>query len=268
MVHEALARFAVSDDERAARVDALAALLGAAAAPVVGFAAEELGHVEPFPRDVDLGPALAAPAKKTVRAALKLLDKTGGPASAAAIALSHPGADIQGEALRRLERWGLDDEAREALAGALGVLAATVRPRAEALLRGDGPVARASDSTTRGGETRRSPAGSALDARIAALPEAIRTALNFGGDLPTAPVPGEPVLGEAAAPIASLDELAEAISHHVAEPYYVRDERIMDAVLRWCDQPFPAQLEPYAPMLRRLDGDGTRVGSCTSRRRG
>ena len=73
---------------------------------------------------------------------------------------------------------------------------------------------------------------------MAALPDAIRAALNFGGPLPPAPVPGEPVLGEPVAPIATLDELAEAIAAHVAEPWHVRDERIMDAVLRHCDQPF------------------------------
>ena len=103
---------------------------------------------------------------------------------------------------------------------------------------------------------------------MSALPEAIRAALNFGGPLPPAPVPGEPVLGEPVAPIASLDELAEAISHHVAEPWYVRDERIMDALLRHCDQPFPEQLQPYAPMLRRLNERATRAGCCTSPRPG
>ena len=158
------------------------------------------------------------------------------------------------------------------------MLAATQRPRAEALLRegeagadgagGAGGAGAAGGAGGGGGgaaaaaddDERRATRAEAeqLDTRVAALPEAIRVALNFGGPLPIAPVPGEPVLGEAVAPIATLDELAEAISHHVAEPWYVRDERIMDAVLRRCDQPFPAPLEPYTPMLRRLQRAGLR----------
>ena len=36
----------------------------------------------------------------------------------------------------------------------------------------------------------------------------------------------------------------------------MRDERIMDAVLRWCDQPFPDALAPFAPTLRRINESG------------
>ena len=237
----------VSAAERAERVDALAALLGAAAAPVVGFAIAELALVDPLPPGIDLGPPLASPAKKTVRAALKLLDRAGGPPVAATLALTHQAADIQGEALARLERWGLDDGAREALRDALPVLAATQRPRAEALLAAEG-----GEGAGAGERRVVSAEATQLDARVAALPAEIRSALNFGGPLPPAPVLGEPVLGEPVAPIESLDELVEAIAAHIAEPWYVRDERIMDALLRRCDQPFPAELQPFAPTLREL----------------
>ncbi|MDA0174455.1 DUF6493 family protein [Solirubrobacter taibaiensis] len=163
--------------EVAERVERLRVLLGAAAAPVVAFAVKELVRARATVPPAELSAALTAASKTTVRGALKLLDDA--PA-AAALALGHPAADIQSEVLDRLERRDLDDAARTTLLGHLDLLAATQRPRAEALLNLKGP----------------GPFISAPTVDLDAIPEPIRVALNFGGPLPSAPVPGEPVLGD------------------------------------------------------------------------
>ena len=50
--------------------------MSAAAEPTVGFAVDQPGRIEPLPTGLenDLSPALTAHTKKTVRAALKLID--------------------------------------------------------------------------------------------------------------------------------------------------------------------------------------------------
>jgi hypothetical protein len=216
--------------ERAARTDGLRTLLGAAAPQVVAFAVEELARIKPVPQGLEheLGPALTAPAKKTVRTALKLLDRIDSPdrPGLASLALAHEAAGIQGEVLDRLERWGAD---HDVLLERLELVSATQRPRAEALL---GFARPASDDV-------------APEVDVAAIPEAISAALNFGGPVPPAPIPGEPVLGEPIAPIETPDELAVALSERRSRT----DERLLDAVLRRCDQPFEGPLRACAAWL-------------------
>jgi hypothetical protein len=204
----------VTADERAARVDVLRTLLGGES---VGFAVEELSRPGGSVAPADLSPALAAPAKKTVRAALKLLDRE--PALAA-IALGHPDAGVQGEVLDRLERWELDDAARGVLLQHLDLLAATVRPRAEALLGLTPPVNE-----------------DVVVPDVSPVPEAIRAALNFGGPLPPAPIAGEPVLDEPVEPIASIDELVAELRSRFDD-----HDRVLDGLLRFCDRPAPREL--------------------------
>ncbi|MDA0174454.1 DUF6493 family protein [Solirubrobacter taibaiensis] len=220
----------VTRQERAERLDALRALLGAPAEPVIAFALAELGAAA---RPADVVPALTASSKGTVRAALKRLD---GESALAAIALGHPDAGIQSDVLDRLERWGLDDAARDALLRHLDLLAATQRPRAEALLGVALPAAE-----------------DAVDVDASDIPEAIRTALNFGGPLPPAPIPGEPVLGEPVAPLDTVDEFLAAVRASYDW------EWVRDAILRFCDQPAPPGLgdivfdgEVYAWVHREL----------------
>ncbi|MDA0183055.1 DUF6493 family protein [Solirubrobacter phytolaccae] len=216
--------------ERAARADTLRALLGASAEPVVGFALDELVRSGAPIAATDLTPALAATAKKTVRTALKQLD--GAPALAS-IALGHPDADIQAEVLDRLERGPLDDAARGELLRQLDGLAATQRPRAEALLGVALPEAH---------ET--------VEVDVSGIPAAIRAALNFGGPLPDAPIPGEPVLGEPVTPIATVDALVREL-----QPLSARDD-VLDALLRFCDRPAPTAL-----MERYPEGMGSWLGA-------
>ncbi len=218
----------VTRPERATRVAPLRELLGAAAPNIVAFAVDELVRTDVVLAASELAPGLAAPAKKTVRGALKLLDRAP-DADAALIALGHEAADIQGEVLDRLERWGVDG-AR--LLGHVDLLAATVRPRADALL---GIAATGRD------------APESVDASH--IPASIREALNFGGRVPEAPVPAEPVLGEPASPpIASLDELADALATELAGDWRERrDERLLDGILRFCGEPFPAHLADRTP---------------------
>ena len=214
-------------DERTARTDALRTLLGAAA-PIVGFAVEELGRIEPVPDGLEheLAPALTAPAKKTVRAALKLLDRIGSPdrAALATLALAHESADVQSEVLDRLERWGAG---ADVLLPHLDLLAATVRPRAEALIG----VAPATEDEA-----------PLPHFDTAAIPEAIRQALRFGGPVPEAPIPGEPVLGERVQP---LDDLAVALGRTLRRPWESRDEALVDTILRRCEEPFDDALRPF-----------------------
>ncbi|MDA0174456.1 DUF6493 family protein [Solirubrobacter taibaiensis] len=224
---------APSPAELSERTDRLRVLLGAAEPPIVGFAVKELLRAKANVPPGDLAPVLTAASKTTVRGALKLL---GEQPVVATIALGHPDADIQGEVLDRLERWTLDDATRDGLLRHLDVLAATQRPRAEALLG----VALADVDES-------------VEVDVSDIPEAIRAALNFGGDLPDAPVPGEPVLGEPVVPIASIEELAGELG----EPW--PEDRVLDAVLRFCDQPFPGAAERYPrpgelgmPTLQRL----------------
>ena len=132
----------VSAAERAERVDALAALLGAAAAPVVGFAIAELALVDPLPPGIDLAPALASPAKKTVRAALKLLDRAGGPRRRRHARAHPPGGRHSRRGARPARALGARRRGARGAASALPVLAATQRPRAEALLAAEGGEAR------------------------------------------------------------------------------------------------------------------------------
>ncbi|WP_121249331.1 DUF6493 family protein [Solirubrobacter pauli] len=226
-------------EERAQRADRLRALLGAAAEPVVAFAVAELGRAKVRVPAEALSPALAASSKATVRGALKLLDHDPG---AATIALGHPDAALQGHVLDRLERWGLDAAARDGLLRHLDLLAATVRPRAEALL---GVALPAAEEVV------------AVD--VSGIPEAIRVALNFGGPLPPAPIPGEPLLGEPVAPIATLEELAASLEErHVYGPPFPEAERQLDAILRHCGtrEPFDGPLAPLVEPLRELVADG------------
>ncbi|MDA0183057.1 DUF6493 family protein [Solirubrobacter phytolaccae] len=226
---------AVTNAERAARHDQLRGLLGVAAANVLTLALDELTR---DPRPVappELAPALAARAKRTARGALKLLDRAP-DAATATIALGHPDADVQAQALDRLERWGLTDAARDALLRQLDLLSATQRPRAEALLGVASP------------RSRPDPVELDLDT----IPEAIRRALNFGGAVPRAPVPGEPVLGEPIEPIASLDELADVLATTLSEPWR-GDERLLDGVLRFCDRPFDGPLRPFHERILDLE---------------
>jgi hypothetical protein len=212
--------------ERAARADRLQAALGAAAAPIIGFAAGELLKAKVDVPPNQLAPALAAPAKRTVRTALKLLDRSP-DAAAALIALGHDAADIQDEVLDRLEPWGVP---HAELLARLDLLAATVRPRAEALL---GVIADAREQ--------------APEVDTSAIPEAIRHALNFGGPVPEAPVPGEPVLGEPVVPIASREELFDQLVAAAAGQPAGFDERVLDGILRFCAEPFDEAL------AKRLD---------------
>jgi hypothetical protein len=216
-------------DEREARFDQLATLLGAAARPIVSFAVEELLKTDrPVPAQ-QLAPALTAKAKKTAKGALRLLDR-GPDAAVAAIALGHEAADVQSEALDRLQAWG---GAHEALLEHLDLLAATQRPRAEALL---------------GLHLQAEEPAEAVD--VGAIPEHIREALNFGGPVPEAPVPGEPVLGTPIAPLETVDELAQALADPEAD-----DLRALDAILRHCGDrtAFDGPLKPFVKRLTELD---------------
>ncbi|MDA0174452.1 DUF6493 family protein [Solirubrobacter taibaiensis] len=218
----------VTREERAARPDALRALLGASAAPVVGFAVAELLRTDASVLPGELAPALAAKTKTTVRGALKLLDRDP-DADVALIALGHEDAAIQGEVLGRLETWGAPD----ALRNQLDALAATQRLRAGALL----------------GTPNLKVPGTFISVDVDHIPEAIRAALNFGGPAPLAPVEGEPTRHDPVAPITSIDELADALATALAHD--TDDERLLDAVLRGCDQPFPAELHAFKRRLRQ-----------------
>lgn len=147
--------------EHAARAGALRGLLGDAAEPIVAFALDALVRGRVPIAAADLAPALAASSKSTVRKALRQLD---GDPAVAAIALGHPDPDVQGEVLDRLERWVLDDAARDTLLRHLDLLAATQRPRAEALL----------------GVAFPSPAA-VVEVDVDDVPAEIRAALSFGG---------------------------------------------------------------------------------------
>lgn len=201
--------------ERAQRTDRLRRLLGAAAEPVVAFAVRELQRVPGADvTPAELTPALSVPAKSTALAALRLLDRAPDTA-VAAIALGHPSVDVQRAALDRLEAWGADAE--------------VLHPRAEALL---------------------SPTTPEPDEDI---PEPIRSALAFGGPVPTAPIPGEPVLGDPIEPIATLEELADVLGASLAAKWQAPvDERLLDGILRHCEDrsPFEAELAPYVERLR------------------
>ncbi len=234
---------AVTREERLARTETLRVLLGAAPA----FAVDELVRDGGAPPS-QLGAALSAPAKKTVRAALKLLDRAvrddpalrEEAAIAATAALVHEGADVQGEVLDRLERWGVPGEA---LLGRVEGLTATQRPRAEGLLGITMPVTEAT----------------AVDMpSLEAIPEPIRAALALEpfGPVPPAPVAGEPVLDGASriAPITSLEELSDVLAGALVAWEPNQDERLLDGILRHCGSrdPFHGPLNPLIPKLQPL----------------
>ncbi|MDA0171855.1 DUF6493 family protein [Solirubrobacter taibaiensis] len=222
----------VAEHERAARHERLRGLLGAAAPNVVGFAVDELLRDERAVPAHELAAAVSARAKKTVRGALRLLDRAP-DAATAAIALGHPDAAIQGETLDRIERWGPD---RDVLARHVDALAATQRPRAQALLGRRVPDA----------------PDAVPEVDVDAIAPDIRRALRFGGGVPRAPVAAEPVLGAPITPIGSLEELAAELAAVLHEPW-LGDERLLDGVLRHCDQPFQGPLQPLVERLLDLD---------------
>ena len=154
-------------------------------------------------------------------------------------ALAHEGADVQGEVLDRLERWGVPGEA---LAGRLEGLAATQRPRAETLL----------------GLARVSEDAAVDEPSLDAIPEPIRIALALEpfGPVPPAPVPGEPVLDDAAflMPIQTLEELTDLLTRALLNPWEPnQDERLLDGILRTCGNrdPFYGPLNQLIPRSSR-----------------
>ena len=214
----------VSADERAARVDRLRALLGAAAAPIVGFAVGELGRIEPVPAGLEheLAAALTATAKKTVRAALKLLDRSDSPterrgaARARTRGRGRPGRGARPARALGRRSGGAPRPARPAGRDPAPAGGGAAGPRPAGARRG----------TARAQRTHRGRPGGAPDG--AALRRTV----------PEAPLAGEPVLGDPIAPIATPDELADALGAALLDPWQSRDERLLDAILRRCDRPY------------------------------
>lgn len=254
----------VTREERAARRERLTVLTSSAAAPVVGFAARELlavARTDALPAEVlpALEPLLGATAQGTAANGLKLLDELvrGDPglvepaAMAVAGALGHDAATIQEQALDRLERWAPEPsvEVRERVLWHVDVVAATLRPRVEALL-GISAAGVGTEPEERGPDA----------ARIAAVPPAVRAALALEplDPVPIPPPAGEPVLDPELelAPIASLDELAEAIGACFLDWLRPPDERLVDGVLRFCGEQdaFERELRPIAARIDELPG--------------
>jgi hypothetical protein len=150
--HEALAP---TPAERAARVDAYLRLLRSPIAPTVTFAVDALTEVQRA-GGLDGGrllahiePAMTARAAGTARGALRLVeravreDPSLAPAARhpTATALAHGSADVQKAAISLLEGLPgpMGDEAAALLAERRADVAASVRPRLEALLGGQMP---------------------------------------------------------------------------------------------------------------------------------
>ncbi len=272
-LHEALAP---TPDELAALAPVYADLLASPTPAVAAFGVKMLAAADKAGR-LDAGhlPALAGAfslrTKGPAKAAIKLLkprvaDKgataEGRDAAAALLAeaLGHEAADVQTAALAALgpaaklaARAGDVPPWVETVRDRLPDLAATARPKAEALLEPFGPAA---DRTPGGSEAAAEPAGeppaeSVADvlAKAADVPAAWRALAGLNaadlvaGDRYPAPPPFDlmdaAVLTgvDAVAPIASVDELIDAVAHAVEtvdSPEEV--ERILDGISRLCDR--------------------------------
>jgi hypothetical protein len=217
--------------ERTARVDAYLRLLRSPIPPTVTLAVDALAEVQKA-GGLDGGlllahiePALTARAAGPAREGLRLIeravreDPSLSPAARlrTAAALAHASADVQGSAISLFEALlgPLDHEGAALLADRRGDVAASVRPRLDALLAGrlDPPGAEA-----RPGDSHEGPAPAIATAPAVDRPD------PFDSLVPLAPV-------------ASLEELAELLAgvlEREGPPESL--ELALDGVLRFCGE--------------------------------
>jgi hypothetical protein len=256
-------------DERAARADRYLDLLASPIGPTVSLAMTALkclhkaGRLDARRVVERIRPALHVSAAATAEGALGLLKAAGSDAdlrpvivALAAAALEHPKTDVQEAALALIEGYAsaLDEASRRAIADRLGVISATLRARAEALLG----VSSAEGTPDVGADM------TELNAKAEMLPSDLRrlagvdAALSNGGnDIARAKFTGMEIPrldpAKAIAPIATCEELVDealvAIEHsHDLD----RVERVLAGALRFsADRPANAE-EIFAPLARSL----------------
>ena len=179
-------------------------------------------------------------------------------AFAAASALRHESADVQGAALDLIESIGIDAHVSAAIAGAADHVAATHRKRLGTLISHDGAAKRKRASNV---VANRSPTLSGSDWsdidprwRDAVRLNACIAAMRDGGELPALDFDpmGVPRLDPASEikPIKTLDELIDAMARAL-EALDSGDEfeRILDGLSRLCDQR-PSDFESRVAALR------------------
>ena len=154
----------------------------------------------PLPPGIELAPALTVVGEEDRARGAEAARPGAGPRRRHARA-HPPGGRHPGRGARPARAWGLDDEAREALRMRSLELCGDAAPARGGAARGGGRRGRRRRGAGAGERRVISAEATQLDARVAALPAEIRSALDFGGPLPPAPVLGEPVLGEPVAPI-------------------------------------------------------------------
>ncbi len=276
-----------SGEERAARVEGYLGLLTSQVPPTVTFAVRALGRTHLGSVSAErlisaLPAALASDRKGVVKDAIALLDRlvkdapelAGACALAAAGALQHEAPDVQERALAQIARWTAgapDEDVRVELLAYTEVVAATVRPRFEALVAGPSPEPTASSPDASSPSRDHAFALAALEARAAALPASIAGALAVPAALAAArsgrpdpglsplPASGEPVLDDAdrLEPPAGLDELGDLLARLIESPGAPPEdfELALDGVARLCGtrEPFAREL---APLVKRIEATG------------
>jgi Family of unknown function (DUF6493) len=240
-IHEALAP---TPQERAARLDTYLALLASDIPPTVSLALDAVlivDDVRPVPA-ATLLPALesvlAARTKKTVRTALKLLDRSAArePASRGAVCLAATGAllndaaDVQKDVFAVLEKHGdkRDPKLRARLFELSGAVRASLGPE---LKRWIGALSPAENP-------------------VPASPEVTLTISSSANESRRIVPPTDP--SRAITPIVSVDELLDRAAAMLETPEDTDAvERVLDGICRLCDRR-PASFERRAgPLAKR-----------------
>ncbi len=262
-------------DERADRTDAYLSLLCSRVPSTVSFALkalsiiEKAGRLNPDALIQSIGPVLHAREKGTVSLALRLLDRAaarnafqeGQPALLAAEALWHPAPDVQGQALKLIEKYGRVDDAalRAELENRREDIAASLAPRLRAFLSGgsrEQPVLRvAQDRPDVEQLLQRAAALDSCWAERAGVGEAV--AALTAGALPAHGLSLHPLTiprllpDRRIMPIEDLDSLIDtflSVIENGGPPDEV--ERVLDGVSRLCGER-PADFERRTSALRK-----------------
>jgi hypothetical protein len=264
--------------ERAERTDRYLHLLASKIPPTVSFALNALeildkaGKLNARTVTEQVGPALFARSKGTVRAALKLLERAAQaepglkPVAArqAVQALAHEAAEVQGAALDLIEQFSApgDKELLQLLRDRHDGLAASQKPRLDAWLGGvEEPASPATKSVSPELETLAEQARkieprlrmlAGLDHALAALKKGeLPPALDFDGvEIPClAP-------DHALVPIKNLEELIDRFAAVLEDPAFPDEvECVLDGVSRLCGErpaDFARRTGPLAKRARAL----------------
>ncbi|MEZ4224245.1 MAG: DUF6493 family protein [Polyangiaceae bacterium] len=245
----------LSDAERAARGDALCALLGSNVPATVALALAELDRLEktePVSAATllpALGPATLSRSKSTAKRALSLMrslakrDPTSKPdvARAAIHALAHESPDVQKAALDLLDRAGdaVDPELRALMQDAAPSVAATLRQRVAPWIATPGGRGAAN-------------ATAASAAATAGLANAVAATVRDEGEAGIAAPPSPLDPSRRVQRIESLDELIFAHAHVLEDDSNVMEvERVLDAIARFGAERPQDFDERVSPLVKR-----------------